>query len=361
MDYFRQGSASLAYRRQRLFLVGSVLVSSGILLAAGGGSWDITNHLLNKPETFFAPPHLILYSGVGTSVVGAIMLLTSSRSIGRTVWPAKLALAGVALLVSAGPVDFAWHSVYGLDGLFSPPHFVLVSGMVASSLGGLASMIYYKSMSLTGGERMRLHPVLIVIAILPLWLSLTGVVDMFTLPFSTTDYFDFDPDPTAAVAIASTAFPFIIAASLVGASALSGRRFGVMSLTGAAFIATSALSSIVPADSLHNTIPFYLLCIIPIVAADAIISYRFWRPFAIPVYAAGAILGVTFFMLYYPRITHTYNELIDGNRLVWPSVTPEIYFEMMQNVYPLLVAPSAALGAVGAIAANKLGTERKML
>ena len=361
MDYFRQGSASLAYGSHRIFLVGSILVSSGILLAAGGGSWDITNHLLNKPETFFAPPHLILYSGVGTSVVGAVMLLTSSRSIGRIAWPAKLALAGVALLVSAGPVDFAWHSAFGLDGLFSPPHFVLVSGMVATSLGGLTSMMYYRSMSLRGADRMRLHPALIVVAILPLWLALSGVVDMFTLPFSKTIYFNFDPNPAAAVAIASTAFPFVIAACLCGASALSGRRFGVMSLTGAAFVATGALTSILPSDSLHNTIPFYLLGMIPIVAADAIMSYRFWRPFGIPVYAAGAILGVTFFMLYYPLITHTYNEFIDINRLVWPSVTAEIYFEMMQTVYPLLIAPSAAVGAVGAIVANKLGSERKIL
>ena len=361
MDRYRQGSATLAYRTHKVFLAGSVLVSLGIMISAAGGSWDITNHLLNKLETFLAPPHAILYSGVGTSVAGAIMLLYSSRSAGKIIWPAKLALAGVALLVSAGPVDFAWHSVYGLDGLFSPPHFVLVSGMVASSLGGLASIIYYKGMSLLVGQRMHLHPALIIIGMLPLWIALTGMVDLFTLPFSSTKYFNFDPDPATAVVVATTAFPFIVAASLCGASALSGRRFGVISLTGAAFMAMIVLTSIVPSDSLHATIPFYLLSLIPIVAADAVMSYRFWRPFGIPVYVAGAILGLTFFMLYYPLITHTYNELVNKPRIVWPSVTAGIYFELLQTVYPLLVVPSAAMGTFGAIVANKLGTKKVIL
>ena len=336
-------------------------MSFGILLAAGGGSWDITNHLLNKPETFFAPPHAILYSGVGSAVAGVVLLVSSSRSFGKIVWPAKLSLAGVALLVSAGPVDFVWHLAFGLDGLFSPPHFVLVSGMVVSSLGGLAGMAYYKGMSLRGEQRFQLHPALIVLGILPLWLSLSGVADMFTLPFSETQFFKFNPDPAVAVAVASTAFPFIIAACLCGASVLSGRQFGVMSLAGAAFIVTGALTSIIPADALHPTVPFYMLSMIPIVAADAIMSYRFWRPFAIPVYAAGAILGMTFFMLYYPLITHTYNEFTDQGRIVWASVTAEIYFGMIQTLYPLLVAPAAALGAVGAIVANKLALKRIIL
>jgi len=361
LDYFWQGPASLAYGSHLRFLLGSILVSFGILLAAGGGSWDITNHLLNRPETFFAPPHAILYSGVASAVAGVVLLVVSSKNVGKIVFPVKLSIAGVALLVSAGPVDFAWHLAFGLDGLLSPPHFVLVSGMVVSSLGGLAAMAYYKRMSMRAEERFHLHPVFIVLGILPLWLSLSGVVDMFTLPFSETRFFDFNPDPTMAVALASTGFPFVIAACLCGASALSGRRFGAMSLAGAAFVVTGALTSILPADAMHTTLPFYVLSMIPIVAADAIMSYRFWRPFAIPVYVAGAVLGLTFFMLYFPLITHTYNEFTDQDRRVWPSVTAEIYFGMMQTLYPLLIAPAAALGAVGAIAANKLVSQRRIL
>src|SRR5215216_7129515 len=62
------------------FLGGCILVSAGILLAESGGSWDITNHLLNKPETFFSPPHVILYSGIALSLVGASIMFLYWRS-----------------------------------------------------------------------------------------------------------------------------------------------------------------------------------------------------------------------------------------------------------------------------------------
>ena len=73
MNYSRQSPAQNVIGSNSRFLVGYVLASLGILLAAGGGSWDINNHLLNKPETFFAPPHAVLYSGAAAAVAGAVM------------------------------------------------------------------------------------------------------------------------------------------------------------------------------------------------------------------------------------------------------------------------------------------------
>lgn len=361
MSYFRHGPAALVRGTGARFVVGSVLVSLGILLAAGGGSWDITNHLLFRPETFFSPPHALLYSGVGTAVVGAAMLFFASRSAGGVFWPAKLALAGVIILVTAGPVDFAWHLAFGLDGLLSPPHFVLVSGMVVSSLGSLAAMIYYKSISLKNEAPLRLPLPLIVIGILPVWLALSGIVDMFTLPFSETDYFNFDPDPTFAVVFAAVGFPFLTVACLYGASVLAGRRFGVLSITGAAFVLINMLSSIIPNDPLVPTIPFYALNIIPIVAADAILSYRYWRPFKVPVYAAGVILGMTFFTLYYPLIAHTYDKFVNGSPFLWSGLTAPVYFELLGTVYPFVIAPAAALGILGALAVDRLAATMKVL
>ncbi|HEX2558193.1 MAG TPA: hypothetical protein VHK86_07710 [Nitrososphaera sp.] len=355
MNYFRQTPAQRVTGTGSRLLAGYVLVSVGILLAAGGGSWDINNHLLNKPETFFAPPHAVLYSGAATAVAGAVMLLSASKHAGsRMIWPTKLAMAGVIILVVAGPVDFMWHSAYGLDGLLSPPHFVLVSGMIASSVGALAGMVYHKS---AASSELRLHPALIVIGMLPVWLAVSGMIDMFSLPFSHTGYFNFDPHPALAVAIATLAFPLLISVLMCTSSALAGRRFGVLTATAAAFMATSMLTSMVPNDALISTIPFYAASIIPFAAADALLSFSRAR---ISQYASGAIVGLTFFMLYYPLITYTYNKVMT-DITVWPSLIAPTYFEMIGTVFPLVVAPAIAMGILGAIASNKLVAQNKAL
>jgi hypothetical protein len=333
-------------------LAGYVLVSLGILLAAAGGSWDITNHLLNKPETFFAPPHAVLYSGAASAVVGTVLLFSASKKSTadkkRMIWPVKLVIAGVVMLIGAAPADFVWHSAFGLDGLLSPPHFVLVSGMIASSAGALAGLAQ---------STKRLPSVLIVIAILPIWLAASGMIDMFSLPFSETEYFNFNPHPTLGVAVATLAFPFLISACLIGSSALAGKRFGVLSMSGAAFIVIGVLTSIIPNSALTPTIPFYISGIIPIVAADALLAFSRSR---LSLYAAGTIVGLAFFMLYYPLITYTYNEVFE-RKVVWPSLIVTIYFEMIQNVFPLVALPTAAMGILGALVSDRLARSIKIV
>lgn len=354
MTYSRQSPAQSIISSSSKFLLGYMLVSIGVLLAAGGGSWDINNHLLNKPETFIAPPHAVLYTGVGGVVTGALILLFTSRRTGLTIKPIKIVIAGVVMLVAAGPVDFVWHSTFGLDGLLSPPHFVLVSGMVASSAGALAGMIHHGSLAF---REFRLAPPLIIIGTLPVWLSISGVIDMFSLPFSHTDYFNFDPHPLLGVAVATLGFPFLMSALVYSSSELSGKRFGMVTIIGGAFIATSMLTSIVPNDSLVQTIPFYIVNIIPFVAADLLLSFSDTK---IAVYAAGAIIGISFFTLYYPLITYTYNAAFERPN-VWPSLIPQTYFEMIGRVMPLVIAPAAAMGIVGALACSRLLTKNKDL
>jgi hypothetical protein len=326
-----------------------MLVSLGMLLAAAGGSWDITNHLLNKPETFFAPPHAVLYSGAASAVVGTVLVYSASKSGNRAtdkmIWPMKLVIAGVVMLISAAPVDFGWHSAFGLDGLLSPPHFVLVSGMIVGSAGALGGLAH---------SAKRLSSVLIVITILPIWLAASGMIDMFSLPFSETEYFNFNPHPTFGVTVATLAFPFLISACLIGSSALAGKRFGVLSMAGAAFIIIGLLTSIIPNSALTSTIPFYISGIIPIVAADVLLAFSRSR---FSLYAAGIIVSLVFFMLYYPLITYTYNEVFES-KVVWPSMIAQIYFKMIQNVFPLVAIPTAAMGILGALLIDRLARKK---
>lgn len=324
---------------------GYTLLSMGILLATAGGSWDISNHLLNKPETFFAPPHAVLYAGVSVALAGAAVSWTAQK--GQRSKFLKISVAGVIALVVAGPVDFAWHSAFGLDGLMSPPHTVLVMGMVAVSAGACAAAAI---------ELRRRSLLSLTIGALPVWLSATGLVYLLILPFSKTAYFDFNPNPSVAMVIASVALPFLTAGVLFAAFALSGRRFGAISTLGSAFLAVGTLSSVAPNSSLYPALPFYAMNLLPIVASDALACFGRSR---YAMLAAGAILGFSFLSIYFPLITYTLNAAVMPARLVWPSLVAPVYFDMLPKLVLPVAVPAAVAGILGSVAALRL--EKKVL
>src|SRR5215204_254787 len=369
------------------FLLGCVLISIGILLAESGGSWDITNHLLNKPETFFSLPHILLYSGIILAIIGATIMLLHWRSYSTYIssqrgeknleldLSIKLVITGVTMLILAGPLDFFWHSAFGLDGLLSPPHLILTIGMFAGSIGaliGIPSYILINSSS-TGKEKRQnnnidnfknneriaisIYTTVTIIGILPIWMSSSGLIYMFSLPFSDTEYYNFNLEPMTAATIATISFPFLISFILVSLFKLTTeignkkRKFGAMSVTGSIFIIIAIVTMMMPNKSLIPTIPFYVLNIIPIIIADIFLSkLPLKRMF---IYTSGGILGSSFFMLYYPMITHIYNEVL-SNQPVWPSLTAPIYFEMITQIYPLVVLPAVGGGILGTIVSNRL-------
>jgi hypothetical protein len=215
-------------------------------------------------------------------------------------------------------------------------------------------MVYHGSMAF---RELRLSPALIVLGVLPVWLSTSGMVDMFSLPFSHTGYFNFDPHPVLGVVVTTLSFPILISLLAGSSSALSGRRFGVVTVVGTAFVATSMLTSIIPNDALLPTMPFYAVNLIPFIAADALLSFSRSK---ISLYAAGAILGIAFLTLYYPLITYTYNKALD-QETVWPSLIAAKYFEMLNNVFRFVAAPAAAMGIIGVVVGDMLMTKNKAL
>ena len=391
-------------KAQRNPITGYILVSLGVLLSASSGSWDITNHLLNKPETFFSPPHAGLYMGVAIVLSGSIMMLSryyrsysnnsnNNHYINKVIdlpLPMKLVTIGVIMLVSAGPFDFAWHSAFGLDGLLSPSHSVLTIGMAVSSIGALLGMLSSNNDQNNNNKSRKFNPsittssscsssaivdstnnddnntshavspILIIIGIIPIWITVSGLIHMASLPFSDTEHFNFNPDPTLAAIIATLAFPFIISFMLFSSFQLSvrsrrtKRMFGILSITGIVFIIINLTTAILTNEYLVPTIPFYILNIIPIVAVDILLSKLSTPKTKIVNYVAGAVIGSIFFTLYYPLITHTYNEVLSNSQTVWPSLTSSIYFKMIDKIYPLMVIPAAVIGIVATIVSSKL-------
>jgi hypothetical protein len=205
----------------------------------------------------------------------------------------------------------------------------------------------------TGANRSRSKRILsffAIIAILPIWLSGAGLIHMFSLPFSKTNYFNFNPDPLIGAIVASLSFPLLTSLVLYCSKmARSTGKFGDISITGAAFLFIGIATSIFPNPYLVSTIPFYLSSLVLFVVADLLlsISNKNFR------YIAGAIFGSISFIIYFPLITHTYNEIY-MNKDVWPNLTWHIYFEMIDKIYPTIIIPSVLAGMAGIMIGTRI-------
>ena len=335
----------------QIFLLGNILTIFGILLVTVGGSWDITNHLLNKSETFFSPPHALIYVGVAISLIGTILSFIGWRNSAnfKTYFSTslQLKLVGIAFLTGAGPFDFIWHYNFGLDGFLSPPHIVLILGMLLCSIGAMVGISRYLKIRF---EDKSIFRNLTILAVLPVWLSGSGVISSLSLPFSNTDYFEFNPDPTIAVIVATIFFPFLISTSMVLVFRISNYRFGMISLLGLLFLAIYSSTAIIPNLAIFNSIQFYSLNLIPFLISDIILSYNRSK---ISFTFVGGLLGSIFYMVYYPYVMYTFNEVLLG-KLVSPSLIYFVYFELIQDVLLFTLIPSILVGIFGSLFSAKI-------
>ena len=126
--------AILAYRRVALW---GFLVAK--LVGAWGLAWDIQWHMTIGRDTFWIPPHLMIYSSVtaGLLLGGGVLAFERLRGI-RTTRGFRLAALGLVIVILAAPIDDLWHRLFGLDvTLWSPPHLLALFGSAVSTLACL--------------------------------------------------------------------------------------------------------------------------------------------------------------------------------------------------------------------------------
>lgn len=121
-----------------LIFVAVSLAVFGATLQIVGGLWDGMTHLQNKPDFFWSPPHIAVYSGVvvvaSSIFIGFVLLL--KRELGRKMFLAFLIiLAGSAMQFIGGYFDEISHMVYGVDGVVTPSHLLAEAGLVTNSSG----------------------------------------------------------------------------------------------------------------------------------------------------------------------------------------------------------------------------------
>jgi hypothetical protein len=139
-------SAETAYT-----LVVSVLLLSSSLIMVGL-LWDISWHLSIGRDTLWTAPHVLEQVGASLAGIacGLLVLRTtfggSAEQRARSVrfWGfrgplgAWVAIWGAFAMAFSVPFDDWWHNAYGLDvKILSPPHVVLLLGMVGIQLGAM--------------------------------------------------------------------------------------------------------------------------------------------------------------------------------------------------------------------------------
>ena len=108
-------------------------IAIALFTAVLAGTWDAWWHGALGRESFWSPPHILLYSSVLVAVfLGLYGYYQSKENRWRT-------LAFVLLLVPiSAPFDELWHRIFGVEDLsspliiWSPPHLAIVFSLIAS-------------------------------------------------------------------------------------------------------------------------------------------------------------------------------------------------------------------------------------
>jgi hypothetical protein len=333
----------------RLLALAYLLVAVGALLQIGSGHWDVTWHALEEPETFFTPPHSLVYLGVlltlSMGILGIVLRLKHKYEK-RYIRFLQYALIGSALQLFSGGFDLWWHTNFGFDGLLSPPHLVLVTGMVLNSLSGAAGLARITKM-------VRITPLLRIASIISfaaLWMSSIGIIMLFTLPFSEGEHFDFNPDPLFGAAIATVAMPLISSIMIILSYRFLPVRFPVTVLT-ALYVFVNGMASVVAHYGIAPAMPYYVFVILAGVAADFVLRTKIGERLKTAV--AGMLFAPFFYMLYFPLVPHAFREVM-GIPVEVQITTINLFLATYQPVLAYTFVPAILLGLLGTILAQRI-------
>jgi hypothetical protein len=297
-------------------------VSIGIALQIGAANWDIIWHGITDVESFFTPPHTVLYSGVvltiGSIFIGITQyvrpgeinpekereheqqsqldksseLTTTNKSLStysflaslhyfiqslfKIPYPIKLVAIGTIIEIFSGGFDSWWHYSFGFDGLLSPPHLLLTIGMLISVYGALMGIykLLQNSRHSKKSKSSTLLKISFIVTYAVAWIVSVNTIFMFSLPYSKGQYFDFNPDPFAAIFIASIAIPFVSAMIFYSAAkTLRDVHFRFTFIT-LAFMIIHSTATIISSSHFVILYPLYLLNIIPALIADFLIMSK---------------------------------------------------------------------------------------
>ena len=363
------------YRATKLALLSLTVATAGAFLQIGGTSWDVTSHLMKEPETFFTPSHAVLYTGISLLTLAAGIggfVLIRSKEIRRKSFATgfKLLIIGSMVSLAAGPSDFLWHEAFGVDGLLSPPHLALITGMLINSIAVVLGLARIRYTGLTPSKE-KIVRLALIPAFAALWFTMIWYVYMFSLPFSNGEDFKFNPNPNVAALIATISLPFLSSIVFLTASKAIGWPGGATSVA-VLIVGLNSFANVIPTvPSMISFLPWYLIiAIFPALIADLVLKFL---PMKSNVsikkseIIAGAIIGCVFYMFSYPMITWVFSIPLGMNYVGMEGIEAinnltSDFKNSFVSILALTMIPGALMGILGAfVASDKIYSSPKLI
>lgn len=386
----------------------------GLVLSFSGGSWDITFHILSQPESFFSYPHSLVYSGILLVISIFVVNFRKNFSEEKTVKKNNLIIfAGIILILTAGPFDFSWHLKFGLDGLLSPPHLTLLTGWLLIAIGNLritsmrvnqtkikdnerrshqpdsynlyldrtfvakgrtainqeSNKIQNESQGTSKLEslgRISFYQIQLFLNLSILLMIISGFLYFFSLPFSETLSYNFNPPPFLALLVYGLGFPILFSGYFLRILSKYPEIKTMVPLVGTFYIIMTSVTQISSNSYLSGYTGYYLLNLIPFLLFYAVYRYYYHSNLANSekshnslynkkdLFSARnskyALWGIIFALLSYslcfPLNTYIYNEEIYGY-LIYQNLVVEVYQMVFSENFVIILAMSAIGGYIG--------------
>src|ERR687897_3340759 len=154
-------------------------------------------------------------------------------------------------------------------------HLMLTIGMLTSVFGALIGIFKLLQSNKYGNNSKSVSlKISFIVSYAVAWIVTVNTIFMFSLPYSKGQYFDFNPNPFAAISIATIAIPFVSGMIFYSAAkTLRGVHFRFTFIT-LAFMIIHSTATIISNNHFAILYPLYLLNIIPALTADILISSK---------------------------------------------------------------------------------------
>lgn len=111
----------------------SRIIAVALFTSVIAGSWDAWWHSALGRDTFWSPPHILLYLSIIVAVLTGMYGWHKTR---ERIW-GKLAII-LSLIPLSAPFDELWHRIFGKESLssplivWSPPHLAIIAAIIVS-------------------------------------------------------------------------------------------------------------------------------------------------------------------------------------------------------------------------------------